>query len=64
MSRSTKKGLFVEPAPYGGGTEATNMGETKKMIKTWSGPSSTIFPVDGRAHDRLSTMPASTCLCS
>lgn len=42
MSRSTKKGPFVEPRLLGR-VEAMNVSGEKRVIKTWS-RSSTIFP--------------------
>ena len=57
MSRSTKKGPFVQPALYKRVVAMNDAGE-KKVLKTWS-RSSTIFPEfvghtfavhDGRKH--------------
>ena len=57
MSRSTKKGPFVQPVLYKRVLEMNDKGE-KKVLKTWS-RSSTIFPDfvghtfavhDGRKH--------------
>ena len=57
MSRSTKKGPFVQPVLFKRGQEMNEKGE-KRILKTWS-RSSTIFPEfvghtfavhDGRKH--------------
>ena len=59
MSRSLKKGPFVQPRPAGqGGRKVNQAGEKKKVMKRWS-RASTIFPEmvghtiavhDGRKH--------------